>query len=126
MTVRQVQCFIPECDTCDEPWDGHDYIPHCETAEKAIAYARSHGWLIVGTSMRCRECAAEADCTATGHQFDEWEDVEIPDVLPHRMRRCDHCGEIEHDPPFGQLMLFRNAERQLADRDIELPGPEQK
>lgn len=115
MSLIHHQCVSIGCDDCEDPWEGHDGgTPHFDTEAEAVAFAGRLGWVIVGGSTRCDRCAAKADCAATGHQYGEWRFGHVaPDVLPHRTRWCEHCNDTEYDPPFGELLLFKRAEKQL-------------
>lgn len=115
MTTNTRTCVTLTCDgkpNCD-PWD--DGIFHFDNEATALKWAAGNGWVTVGNKHICPECARDADCATTGHQHDDWEDSTAGGV-PHRRRACDHCGQVEYDPPMRELSLLMHAAREMGAR----------
>jgi hypothetical protein len=114
MAFVEHQCVSLTCDGCDDPWDEEDVgTPHFASREEAVTFAAGRDWVIVGDSMRCRDCARKADCAATGHQYHDWQEVAQAGMIPYRRRWCEHCNGTDFDPPFAELSLFYHAEQAI-------------
>lgn len=122
--IRSMTCYEVTCDRdCDgRGWD--DGVPHFDTRDEAIDYARRAGFLIAGATVLCADCARDADCEVTGHQMpDEWFDGHIHGV-PHRYRYCEHCNHCEYDLPFRQILVQIRAAETFAGVDLRDTPPE--
>lgn len=96
MAIRSHTCFIAECSTpgC-EPFDDHDYTPHFDTAEEAIArLVDEWGWTYKdwGRGLKRKELLCPADsarrqCEQTGH---DWHDPSLEDPRFER-KYCRNC-----------------------------------
>lgn len=106
-------CYELVCDRdCNgRGWD--DSTPHFDTRDEAVAYARSAGFVVVGDRALCQSCAADADCEATGHQWDEWDEWDDKTLygVAYRHRWCAHCGAGGYDPPAAELGVLLDAAR---------------
>lgn len=111
MPIGEHVCFVIECDAdCDgKGWGGEDATWHFDDRDEAIAYVVEAGW-VVGDRVLCRDCARAADCAVTGHRYDDadWLDNERRGVR-YRVRQCDHCGDLEYDPPYHELRVLSEA-----------------
>ncbi|WP_174545640.1 hypothetical protein [Nocardiopsis dassonvillei] len=88
--IRSHVCFIAECDTpgC-EPFDDHEYVPHFDTAEEAIArLVAEWGWTNDG-ALLCPADSARRQCEQTGH---DWYDPSLEDPRFER-KYCRNCPE---------------------------------
>jgi hypothetical protein len=109
MPVRAASCFEVVCDnadtvpSCDGGWD--DGPIHFPTEQDAVDYARTAGFVIVGTTVLCAECSATRDCERLGHQWDTWTDGEHLGVT-FKKRHCDHCGIGDFSEEFQQAVLL--------------------
>lgn len=99
MTIQEHSCVTALCDDCGDGWDEGPW--HFDSRKELLKALASYDW-VVGDRILCRSCSDKADCAATGHQWDEWEDREMEGV-PYRSRWCEHCCHTETDPPFQQL-----------------------
>ncbi|MER7331806.1 MULTISPECIES: hypothetical protein [unclassified Micromonospora] len=123
MSFETKTCVVITCDGgCGGPWE--DGIPHFDSEDQAVAYARSQEWVVTGTRALCPRCAHEADCKQTGHQWSDWRDEELHGV-PFQRRWCDHCGDADYNPPYKVLRLkfqaLRDAERIVFDAERAQP-----
>lgn len=124
MSFRQKTCFEIVCDVtpCDSWDDG--MTPHFDTKDQAAEYARAADWMVTDDKTLCHRHATEADCAATGHQWDDWRETELHGVR-FRKRWCEHCGDTDFNPPFKELSpklaAVREAERIVADADRGRP-----
>jgi len=116
--IGEHQCFVIACEgkpDCD-PWD--DGILHFDSEADALNWAAANGWLAVGGRHLCPNCAREADCAATGHQYGPWSEPIVRYGVAWRRRTCEHCMDTDTDPPFEELSLLMNAARQMAGEDL--------
>jgi hypothetical protein len=100
MSFAEHSCHTAVCDQCDDGWEEGPW--HFDSRDALLKEILDYGWLVTEEKILCQQCAKEADCAATGHQWDEWEDREMERV-PYKSRWCEHCGHTETDPPFRQL-----------------------
>ncbi|MCP3017268.1 hypothetical protein NGM33_28455 [Nocardiopsis dassonvillei] len=96
--IRSHTCFIAECDTPDcEPFDDHDYTPHFDSEEEAIArLVEEWGWTYKdwGRGLKRKELLCPADsarrqCEQTGHQWQRWGSDPDVGVTEEGCGRCD-------------------------------------
>lgn len=107
--IRTKTCFEVTCDrACDRDWE--EGTPHFDTQNEAVAHARRAGFVIVGAIALCQACAADADCRATGHQWEDWQEAMMQGV-PYRRRWCVHCGAAGFDRPIAELSVLLQAAR---------------
>jgi hypothetical protein len=111
MAMHNNTCYWLDCDDCD---GGHydDYVPHFDSPEQAIEFARSEGWLVMPDRLLCPVCAARLDCAVTGHQWTDWYD-DYQYGVTYRERECLHCCADESDPPRSQLRVLLELAREV-------------
>lgn len=86
MGIDQITCHVVVCDTCHQPVDYDDGIPHFTSREQALAQLRGDPDLPIcedgqlGTldatrhpdgTIECYECLAPKLCSTLGHRFGE-------------------------------------------------------
>lgn len=99
MTIQEHSCFSALCDECGDGWDEGPW--HFDSREELLKSLAGYGW-VAADRILCQGCAREADCEATGHRWEDWEDRQMEGV-PYRSRCCEHCTGTETDPPFEHL-----------------------
>jgi hypothetical protein len=119
MGFAEETCITVRCDGgCRHGgWDEGGPF-HFPSRDKAAQWLRDHGW-IVSDRVLCEGCAARAECEATGHRYpDQWLTFDRKGVQ-WRERYCDHCMQVEHDPPFEQLKVLSDAAQVLDGVQLE-------
>jgi hypothetical protein len=114
MGVHQGTCYWLDCDGCDG-WDDED-VYHFDSHDQGLAYAKSNGWLILPDRLLCPVCAAQLDCTVTGHQWEDGQSYEQYGVS-YWERGCRHCGASESDPPRPDLRLLLQLAREVDESE---------
>jgi hypothetical protein len=102
MALKYQTCVIPTCDTCGGGW-GDEGDWHFDSVNEALAQLPKLEWLVNGEQLMCPDCALKADCAVTCHQYGPWEEFNT-----FRRRRCEHCDDVEFDPPYEQLAIDVN------------------
>lgn len=89
--IRRHTCFIAECDTpgCT-PYDDHEYVPHFDTAEEAIArLVDEWGWTNDDGVLLCAKHSARRECEQDGHRWQHWGSDRDMGVTEEGCDRCD-------------------------------------
>ena len=112
LVIRTTTCYTLTCDRgCEYGGWGDDGPFHFDTEAAAVDYAKKCGFVIVGDLMLCEDCAAKADCAATGHQWGNWWEPRQMEGVTYRTRYCEHCDASDHDPPWRELVTLVDAAR---------------
>lgn len=102
--ITSTQCFEAHCDACsrgfggfyDDP-DENDTV-HYDSREALERSLDRSEWAVTGERLLCPECQRDVACELMGHQWEDWEPVDV-ESYKGRRRDCEHCNRSEYDPP---------------------------
>ncbi|MGX1762176.1 hypothetical protein ACWIGW_44205 [Nocardia brasiliensis] len=95
------RCITLACDECDTDFSDDDFVAHFDDLAAAGKAAEALGWLVTGARILCAGCTAKEACALTGgHIFGEPTVIECKQYRG-TVRRCEHCGTGDYDPPLA-------------------------
>ncbi|WP_264002708.1 MULTISPECIES: hypothetical protein, partial [Mycobacterium avium complex (MAC)] len=98
--ISSTQCFEAHCDECGEGLGGRHaeedqtvHYSHRTALKQALPQCE---WAATGERLLCPCCQRDAACALIGHQWDEWDSIDLPQYRGRR-RQCDHCDAAEFE-----------------------------